>query len=72
MTQYTSENVPAPKKGTMGVNEAKIKNEGKKLNPKDRPEPTREQLKEINSKFQKKNWIRRKTRKLQQKLWNSL
>ena len=36
LTQYTSENIPAPKKGSMGVNETKVKNEEKKLNNADR------------------------------------
>jgi hypothetical protein len=48
LTQYTSENIPAPKKGTLSVSETKIKNDGKKLNPADRPVATKEQIREIN------------------------
>ena len=38
----------------MGVNETKIKNDGKKLNNADRPAATREQAKDISKKFANK------------------
>merc|ERR1712030_259846 len=68
LTQYTSENVPAPRKGTMGVNETKIKNDGKKLNPDERPVPTKEQIKEINSKFLKKQIDAEEDKKIKTKV----
>merc|ERR1712030_245686 len=54
LTQYTSENIPAPKKGSMGVNETKVKNEEKKLNNADRPTANRAQASEIQKKFKNK------------------
>merc|ERR1712074_158931 len=68
LTQYTSENIPAPKKGTLGVNETKIKNDGKKLNPADRPVATKEQLKEINVKFTKKKFDDEKENKIKSQI----
>merc|ERR1712030_188107 len=54
LTQYTSENIPAPKKGSMGVNETKVKNEEKKLSNADRPAPTKDQLREISEVYKSK------------------
>merc|ERR1712030_160144 len=68
LTQYTTENVPAPRKGNLAVNETKIKNDGKKVKGEEKPAATKEQNKEIHAKYNKKKIDAEEDKKIKTKV----